>query len=648
MNKVKVKFLPFNKTVEINKGTTILESARLADIHIQSICGGDGVCGKCRVILKQGKVSSLTTSLLTPEEIDDGVILACESKVFEEVQIEIPPESRADEGEILLSARAQKYLDIYSAVEELEPDIIHEAKILFSSPLATKLFLNLAPPSLEDTVSDLERIYRELRKIGISAIQTGLFNLRTLSKFLRQNNYQITATLGKRNGTTELVFLEAKDTSKTNYGLALDIGTTTVVAHLIDMVSKETLCAIGSFNKQITYGDDIISRIIFASERKGLEKLHLAVIDNINNLIQDSCSKKGNIKPDDISAVVCAGNPTMLHLLLNIDPTYLRKEPYVAVTNEMPVIRAAEVGIRINHRGLLACAPGVSSYIGGDITAGLLVSDLAEKQDVSMYIDMGTNGEIVLGNKDWLVSCACSIGPAFEGSGISSGTRAIKGAIQKVKIISPNATPSLETIGSTKPSGICGSGLIEIISEMLKAGIINRAGKIQPLKSQIPNPKSEIIRPGDEGLEYLIVPKERSATGRDIVLTQADIDHLIRSKAAVYAGISTLLKKMNYQIKDVQRFYIAGGFGSHLDITKSIEIGLLPAVPIENFQYIGNGSVEGARMILLSYIAMAKAKKIADKMTYIELSTDNIFTEEFVSAMFLPHTDLSLFPTPIY
>ncbi|MEW6026412.1 MAG: ASKHA domain-containing protein [Planctomycetota bacterium] len=653
MNKVSITFSPSRKQIKVVQGTTILDAAREAGLHIQSICGGDGVCGKCRVIVKEGKVESTPTGLLTTEEIDDGIVLACEAKVFEDIAVDIPPESRADEGEILMGAKARKkQLDLYSGVEELEPDILHEAKILQHSPLSTKIFLNLPPPTLEDTVSDLERIYRELKKKGIDHIQTGLANVKNIGRFLREHNWAITVTLGKRNGTTELVQMEPGDTSTTNYGVAVDIGTTTVVAHLVDLVSEETICSTGAFNKQITYGDDIISRIIFASEKparpddsgrsggEGLEKLHLAVVDNINSLIQgctrDCCNKGRNIKLEDITCVVCAGNPTMTHLLLNIDPGYLRKEPYVPTTNEMPVIRAAEAGIKINPRGLLACAPGVSSYIGADITAGLLVSDLTEKEDVAMYIDMGTNGEIVLGNKDWLTCCACSVGPAFEGSGIRCGTRAIKGAIQKVKIDPNTKQATVETIGDTQPNGICGSGLIEIISELLKAGIINKAGKISL-------PKSAIVREGDEGLEYIVVPKSRSATGRDIVLTQADIDHIIRSKAAVYAGISTLLKKMNYAVKDVSRFYIAGGFGSHLDIAKAISIGLLPNAQMDRFSYIGNGSVEGARMILLSYIAMARARKVADKMTYIELSIDNAFTEEFISAMFLPHTDLSLF-----
>ncbi|MFH0888706.1 MAG: ASKHA domain-containing protein [Planctomycetota bacterium] len=655
MKKVNVTFYPAGKKIEVEKGISILEAARRAGLYIQSVCGGDGICGKCRVVIKKSNIESKPTALLTPEEVKDGIVLACESEIFEDVEIEIPLESRADEGEILLGAVKGNRLDIYSGVEELEAtQLLHARAGLEHSSLLTKIFLQLPPPTLNDIVSDLERIYRELRKRDITAIQTSLFNIKSLGKLLRDNNWSVTVTLGKRNGAsltrraslgspvgaTELVLIEGGDTSKVNYGVAVDIGTTTVVAHLVDLVTEKTIGVAGSFNKQITYGDDIISRIIFAGEKEGLEKLHLSVIDNVNhlieNLISEARSKGSKIKSDDITAIMCAGNPTMMHLLLGIDPAYLRKEPYIPVTNDMPVIRAAEVGIRINPRGLLACAPGVSSYIGGDITAGLLASDLTERTELSMYIDMGTNGEIVLGNNDWLVCCACSIGPAFEGSGIRCGTRAIKGAIQKVKITDINKPAIVETIGNLKPNGVCGSGLIEIICEMLDAGIINRAGKIQESKTQF-------IRQGEDGLEYVIVLGEFSATGRDIVITQADINHIIRSKAAVYAGIATLLKKMNYRVSDINKFYIAGGFGSHLDITKSISIGLLPDAPRDRFQYIGNGSVEGARMILLSYIAIHKAHEIADKMTYVELSNDNVFTEEFVSAMFLPHTDLKLF-----
>lgn len=664
MKTCQIKFLPDNKTISIQKGTTILDAAREAGIYIASVCGGDGVCGKCRVIIRKGKarpvrnqgsksssdmtkvnrekeeisngVKTEPTGLLNKEEIDKGIVLACTAEVFEDITIEIPPESRAEQGEVLLKGNA---LNIYSSTESLESTELTEGKVFHHSPLSTKIFLKLPPPTLEDTVSDLERIYRELSKsTELPNLQTSLPNIKHLSKLLRESNWEITVTLGKRNEITEIVQIELGDTSKRNYGIAVDIGTTTVVTHLIDLVNEKTLGTMGSFNRQISYGDDIITRIIFASEKEGLEKLHLAVVENINSLI-DALATEHKIKLDDITAIMVAGNTTMIHLLMRIDPTYLRKEPYIPTATTMPVIRAAEIGIKINPHGLLDCAPNVSSYVGGDVTAGVLVSGLAEQDELAMYIDMGTNGELVMGNKDWLVSCACSVGPAFEGSGIKSGTRAIKGAIQKIEISKKDYQASVSTIGNARPKGICGSGLVELLAEMVKVGLINRAGKIQS------NIKSSLIRKTDEGLEYIIVPASKSGTKNDIVITQADLDNIIRSKAAVYAGARTLLRKMGYTFNDIRRFYIAGAFGHHLDIEKSVAIGMLPDIPRERFQYIGNGSITGASLMLLSYPAMIKVQKLANKITYIELSNDNTFNEEFISAMFLPHTELELFPS---
>ncbi|MCK5578785.1 MAG: 2Fe-2S iron-sulfur cluster binding domain-containing protein, partial [Planctomycetes bacterium] len=399
MNKANIIFQPDNQNITVEKGITILEAAKELGIYIQSVCGGDGVCGKCRVLIKKGESKSEPTGLLTSEETAEGFVLACASKVFEDIEVEIPPESRDGADAILL--KGKKPLDIYSSAEVIEADTLVEEKIFHHSPLSTKVFLKLPPPTMQDTVSDLERVRRELKKVQqyeLSPMQTGLFNIKKLGPFLRENNWEITVTFGKRNGTTELILFEPGDTSKKNYGVAVDIGTTTVVAHLVDLVTGKTLGTMGTFNKQISYGDDIITRIIFASEKEGLAKLDLAVTGNINNLIS-SLVREHKIKVEDITAVTCAGNTTMTHLVLSIDPTYIRKEPYVPTATEVPVIRAAEAGIKIHPRGLLACAPGVSSYVGGDVTAGILMSGMADKEELSLYIDMGTNGEMVLGNK---------------------------------------------------------------------------------------------------------------------------------------------------------------------------------------------------------------------------------------------------------
>jgi uncharacterized 2Fe-2S/4Fe-4S cluster protein (DUF4445 family) len=541
MKTFKITFLPDNKIVTAKSGSTILEAAQGSGVYITSVCGGDVVCGKCRVIIKSGKVEAEPTGLLSPEEIKEGIILACNSKVVEDITVEIPPESRAEEGEVLLEGKS------------------------IDKPTVRR-----------------------------------------------------------------------KASAKADYGFAVDIGTTTVVAHLIDRATKKTMGVAGTFNRQIAYGDDIITRIIFAGEKGGMEKLNTAVVGNINNLISELVSES-NIKTDDITSIMVAGNTTMIHLLMKQDPGYLRRGPYLPSSKRVPVIRAAELGIRINPDALLSCAPNVSSYVGGDVTAGILVSGMTERDELAMYVDMGTNGEMVLGNKEWVASVACSVGPAFEGSGIKSGTRAVKGAIDKVSLNKSDYKALVSSIGKAKPKGICGSGLIELISEMLKARIINKAGKIAN------DIKSSFIRKGDEGLEYVVVLAKDSQTGRDIAITQADIDNIIRSKAAVYAGARTLLKKMHFTFNDIKKFYLAGGFGSHLDIEKSIAIGMLPDIPRKKFRYIGNGSVAGASMILLDSGCMKKAEELADKMAYVDLSGDNIFHEEFISAMFLPHTDMGLF-----
>lgn len=627
MPKITVTFHPSGRRSEIEPGATIMEAARSAGLRLRSSCGADAACGKCRVVVKKGRVETVRSGILTPEEIGQGLVLACNSRVLEDLSVEIPAESHEGEGAVLLSGKSQNRPDTFDSNSS-------------GGPLASKIFLQLPAPTLQDPAGDWERLCRALRRSGFDNLRTELANLKDLAGFLRRHNWAVTATIGRLTQGPELLQLEGGDTSESNYGLAVDIGTTTIALQLVDLTGRVTVCSRGAFNNQISYGDDIISRIIFASEKNGLETLRQAVAGNINDLIggclSDAEARSKGIRPEDITGLFCAGNPTMLHLLLGVDPGHLRREPYAPAANRFPVIRASESGIRINPQGLLACAPGVSGYIGADITAGLLASGMAARPELAMYIDLGTNGEIVLGNKDWLAGCACSIGPAFEGSGIGCGARAVPGAIHKIQIDPSSKKAIIESIGQEKPAGLCGSGLIELLSELLKNGIIDKAGKIQPSGAQN-------IRSGPNGLEYLVLPKQLSGSGKDIILSQPEIDHLIRSKAALYAGISTLLKKMGHSVRDISRFYIAGGFGSHLDIAKSIDIGLLPNAPPEKFSYIGNGSIEGARLILLSQDALAEAGRIAAKMAYIELSADNSFNEEFISAMFLPHTDLSLF-----
>lgn len=639
MDKFKITFYPANKAIEVEKGTTILSAAISLGIHINSSCGGDGVCGRCKIILKNGQVISQPTGRITPEEKKQGYFLACLSTVQSDLEVEVPKESTLDleaitEEEAFLS----RLKGIFSTAEEIEksPSVLPE-DLFVHSPLASKLFLQLSPPTLDDKVSDLERLYREIReKQDIPIMQTGLANIRRLGALLRSSDWKVTVTLGKRNGTVEIVLTEPGDTSQRNFGIAFDIGTTTISGQLVDLNTKQILGTKATFNKQASFGSDIITRIIFAQEADGLERLHHAVIDGLNAMIQEFI-REHNIDLNDVTCCLCAGNTTMIHLLLRVDPTFIRREPYIPTANFLPVIRAAEAGIKINPRGLLDCVPGVSSYVGGDISAGILACGMSEVKELTLLIDIGTNGEIVLGNKDWLISCAASAGPAFEGSGVVSGMRATKGAIQRVSI-DKDYNVKFTTIGEAKPQGICGSGYIDALAELLRLGIIDKSGKINELKTpQIHN--------GEFGQELVLSPKTQNGFDGDVVITEMDIENLKRAKAAIYAATAMLVRHMNLKLNDIKRIFIAGGFGTYLDIEKAIYIGLLPDLPRQKFIFIGNSSLLGARQILLSTQALHKAEEIAKKTTYFELSAEPQYMDEYVAALFFPHTDKTRFPS---
>ena len=639
MEKFKITFYPDNKSIEVERGKTILSSAISAGVYINSSCGGDGVCGRCKVILKKGQVSTQPSGRISLEERKKQIFLACLTTIQSDLEIEVPPESRLDLEKLTQDEIDLRLKGLYSESEEIEPSAsILGEEIFVHSPLATKLYLELPQPNLEDKISDLERLYRQIRRIqDIPIMQTGLANIRRLGELLRSSDWKVTVTLGKRNGTTEIVLVEPGDTSHKNYGLCFDIGTTTISGQLVDLNTKKVLGTKATYNKQVSFGSDVITRIIYAQQLDGLEKLHHAVIDGMNQMIQDLI-RENNIDLNDVNCVLCAGNTTMIHLLLRVEPTYIRKEPYVPTANFIPTIRASESGVKINPRGLLSCVPGISSYVGGDVTAGVLSCGLDEEEDLSILIDIGTNGEIVLGSKDFLISASASAGPAFEGSGVSSGMRASKGAIQKVTISPSDFQVKYSTIAEAKPRGICGSGYIDIIAQMLGAGLIDKNGKIK-------EKKSARIRNGEYGQEFVLAFKDECDSTADIVITDADIENLKRAKAAIYSATAILVKHMGLQFSQIKKFFVAGGFGTYIDINNAINIGLLPDLERQRFIFVGNSSLAGARATLLSYEGMKKANDIAKKITYFELSVEPGYMDEYMAALFFPHTDLNRFPS---
>ena len=638
MGRFKVTFLPDNKTVEIERGRTILAAAISAHIYINSSCGGDGVCGRCKVIVKQGKVITQPSGRLTHQERKQGYYLACQTSIQSDLEVLIPPESRLQDLEELTPEEVDLRLrGLFSKAEEVQPSKSFLAEDIFThSPLATKLYLELPQPDHTDRISDLERLYRHIRKVyDIPIMQTGLANVRKLGRLLRDSDWKVTVTLGKRNGTTEIVLIEPGDTSKENYGVCLDVGTTTISVQLVDLNTQKILGTKVTYNKQASFGSDIITRIIFAQQQDGLEKLHHAVVDTVNEMIR-GLIRENNIDFNDVNCVVCAGNTTMTHLVLRVDPTFIRREPYVSTANFVPTIRTAEVGVKINPRGLLSCIPGVSSYLGGDICAGILSCGMDTQKQLCMLIDIGTNGEIVLGNQEFLIGTAASAGPAFEGSGLSCGTRAARAAIQQIKIKPKTFEVTYSVIGQTKPIGICGSGYIDLLAQMLRAGLISKEGKINDIQHTR-------IRQGEFGREFVVAFNKEADSNDDIVVTEADIENIKRAKAAIYAASSILLRQVNLDFNQVQRIFIAGGFGTYIDVENAISIGLLPDIQRDKFTFVGNSSLAGAREVLLSYEAMKAVKEIAKKVTYCELSIESNYMDEYMAAMFFPHTESARF-----
>jgi len=640
VEKFKVKFKPSGKTAEAKKGADLLSVAVSCGVFINSSCGGEGVCGRCKVLIKKGKFRTEPTGRISHEERKKGAVLACLTTVEGNLEVFVPGGSRLDLGKVKEEdARLNRLKGIYSEAVEVDKGkpIISE-EVFTHSPISSKVYVELPPPTLEDSVSDYERLLRALReKHDISIMQTGLRNIRRLGSVLRHSDWKVTATLGKRNETTEIVILEPGDSSKENYGIAFDIGTTTVTGQLINLDTHEVLGTKATYNKQIVFGDDVITRIVYATEENGLERLHHAVIDNMNTIIHELVNDH-NIPLNRVTGVMCAGNTTMMHLLLRVDPTHIRREPYVSTANFVPVIRASEAGIKIHPRGLMACIPGVSTYVGGDIVSGVIACGISKKEKLTLLIDVGTNGEIVLGNHEWMACCSASAGPAFEGSGVSCGMRAISGAIEKAEIDS-NLEAKVKTVGGAKPMGICGSGYVDLIFQMFKRGIIKRDGKLNR------DLKTKRIRKRNDEFEYIVVPKSEASSEYDIIIKESDIENIKRSKGAIYSAASMLVRKFDLTFEDIDKIYIAGGFGTFLNMESAISIGLLPDLDRKKFQFVGNSSLVGAREIILSYDTMKEAEDIARKMTYIELSKDPAYMDEYMSSLFFPHTDLERFPS---
>lgn len=630
MDTVRVTFHPKDTSVEVSRGATVLEAAASAGVIIASICGGDGICGKCRVIIQSGKVDTDPTTLLTREEIQQGYALACTTRLVADTEVMVPPESRAEGAQILIDEDARRFRAFFPTADK--PTFFRH------DPVVQKLYLELPSPTLEDNLACQERLFREIRRrVNSPVMQMGLKALRSLPAVNREEEWKVTATIGQRGGTTEVIQVEPGDRTTRSYGVAIDVGTSTVVAHLVDLSTSETIDAEACYNSQAVFGSEVTRRIIQA-ESEGAKALRDAVVGDINNLISAFVTRHP-VELNDIVTLLAAGNTTMLHFLLGLDPTHIRKSPYIPTTTAPPPVRASEVGIKINPRGLLYAMPSVGSWVGGDVTAGILATGLYQSDQLTMLIDIGTNAEIVLGNRDWMLSCAASAGPAFEGSGVKCGMRASRGAIERVTVDSDGHF-DVRTIGDAPPEGICGSGLIDAIAGLYQAGILDRSGTLLP-------DRSPHVRESEGQMEFVLVAEGENGATRDIVIAQPDIENLLRAKAAIYSGAKVLLDVMHYSFADVEQLLIAGGFGNYLDRAKAMTLGMIPDIPLERIRFVGNTSLIGAKMAMLSTDAFEASSTIAHGTTYYDLITYPQYYEEFMSAKFIPHTHMDLFPTAV-
>lgn len=583
----RVRFVPAEVEVEVPAGTLIHEAAvRAGLLDLELPCGGQGTCGQCLV------------------EVAGREVMACQTRIAADIEVCVP-KNRDVAMRVVGDSHFLVNEELLPAGDQL-------------SPLVRTKRLTVPPASVEEHYSDWKRLVRAL---GQGDATAPLPVLRNMASVLRERDGDVTVAFENREGRPHVAEIYPGDAPGRVLGLALDIGTTTVAAQLVDLENGRVVDTRTSYNLQVRRGADIITRIDYARTPERLEEMRRLVLETANSLV---ARMPGG--GQDIRAAFVAGNTTMIHLLLGLPPRYIRESPYVPTVNPVPAMTARAVGLDLHPDAVVEFAPGVGSYVGGDITAGLLCTDLPTNgTEVFLFLDIGTNGEIVIGNAEWMVACACSAGPAFEGSGIKCGMRAAEGAIEHVEI---GDTVRYRVIGGGKPAGICGSGLICLLGELFRRGIIDQSGRFH----------------NDSG-EYLLEAGDRTATGEDLVVTESDLENLIRTKAAIYAACSRILENVGLDWNTVARVYIAGGFGRYIQVGDAVRIGMLPDLPRGRFSYIGNSSLTGAYIALLSAKHRRQLADIAERITYVDLSSDPRYMDSYIKAMFLPHTDLDCFPS---
>ena len=619
-----ITFKPSDITIDVPAGTDLLQAARQAGVDIDAPCGGKGTCGKCLVKVVSGNLGTGGGSVLDKDD-QPGIVQACTTVVGDGPVVIDVPNGVGYEG-----GKFAEDVGTHDASSAIAPD-----------PATLLVAVTIPEAGLDAVEPDAERLTKSLLPhIGTKGLIVPLNVLQLLPETLRIESGQITVTLARgESDAVSIVEVKPGEGTSRHFGIAIDIGTTTVAVQLVQLTNAKVLGTITDYNGQIPCGLDVISRINYARRQGGLGELKRRVIETINRLIGLLCINSG-VGASELCEAAISGNTTMTHLLLGIVPEYIRLAPYTPTILEPMSFSAGEMGLNMNPHAPVYCSPGVGSYVGGDITAGILCTQLADGSGLtSLFLDIGTNGELVVGNGELLMTCACSAGPAFEGGGIRCGMRAATGAIERVEINAKTGVPRLWTVGNALPRGICGSGMISLVAELYCKGLVDQAGKFDRTG------RFASIQVSGRQAQYLLATAEEAQGVVAIAVSETDIDNLIRAKAAIYSACSLMLHQLEMRFEDLEHIYIAGGFGRFLDIEKAIAIGLLPDVAREKFTYIGNSSLNGSRRVLISRQQRKLQQQLARKMTYIDLSNDSGYMDQYTAALFLPHTDLRRFPS---
>jgi len=622
-----------------NPGDNLLELARRGNVAIDAPCSGNGSCGKCRVKLIEGQLETIPSRHISQEEFEAGWRLSCNCKVVGDCTVLVPDIASAYQSRMKTADLSSP--EEVAIFENAKREMESEGNLPYTNRFCA-LQLEMDAPSEADTMPDNERLTWAIQSAAeVVEVKIPYTVMVKLAAALRENDFRVCVKGEKKDGVFTCMEIGAYDDTKI-VGCAIDIGTTTVSMVLVDLTSGEILAKGSSGNGQIRYGADVINRIIESSRPGGKKKLQDAIVkETLTPIIANLC-KTADISARSILRLSVGANTTMNHLLVGVDADPVRMDPYIPSFFAWEGLTAQDLKLPANPLAPIIIAPNIGSYVGGDITAGTLATMMWDRDEMTLFIDLGTNGEIVFGNRDFLMSCACSAGPAFEGGDISCGMRATDGAIEAVTIDKDTMEPALTIVGDAgqKPVGICGSGIIDIISELFRCGIINARGLFAQEGSRVARDAHGMGR-------YILATAAESETGREVSINEVDIDNFIRAKGAIYSGIDTLLQSVDMTPDCIERVVVAGGIGSGINMKNAINIGMLPDVELEKYHYIGNSSLTGAYAMVMSDAATAKCHEVGANMTYLELSTYPGYMDSFVAACFLPHTDASLFPNSV-